>query len=86
MNKRIKKKLLKRNNFYHYKKYCKHKDIEDFCINKYGKEQYENWKSKAHEYNNNYTTNLQLVTYHKRLGGGIKDVQLFSGVYPSSIS
>lgn len=86
MNKRIKKKLLKRNNFYHYDKYREHKDIEDFCIKKYGREQYENWKSRAYGYSNDYSTNLQLVTYYKRFDGAIKDMQLFSGVYPSSIS
>ena len=81
MNKRIKKKLLKRNNHFHYSKYRYFQKVENILVSKYGDDILE----KIYEGNKeSYKRNMIMITETKN---HIPiDAKPFFGVYPSGVS
>lgn len=81
MNKRIKKKLLKRNNHFHYSTYRYYQKVENILVSKYGDDILE----KICEGNREpYKRNMIVITETKN---HIPiDAKPFFGVYPGSVS
>lgn len=80
MNKRIRKKLMKRHGFFHYSQYREHVEFITFGIHKFGKR----FVDLCHEKVEGYTRNLIVVTKNRK--GKIIDMDIYRNCYPSSIS
>lgn len=85
MNKRKKKKIINRNGFRKYKNYKLYKAIDEFCIDKYGKDVYGQFN--AQNTSANYKRNVKFVTYENKVDHKhIHDVLLFLDVFPGSVA
>ena len=85
MNKRKKKKIINRNGFRKYSNYKLYKAIDEFCIDKYGKDVYDQFN--AQNTSANYKKNMKFVTYDKKVDyKHIHDVLLFWDVFPGSVA
>jgi hypothetical protein len=85
MNKRKKKKIINRNGFRKYKNYKLYKAIDEFCIDKYGKDVYDQFNEQ--NTSANYKKNTMFVTYDKKMDyKHIHDVLLFWDVFPGSVA
>ena len=85
MNKRKKKKIINRYGFRKYSDYKIYKAIDKFCIDKYGKDVYDQFN--AQNTSANYNRNTKFVTYDKKMDyKHIHDVLLFWDVFPGSVS
>ena len=81
MNKRIKKKLLKRNNHFHYSKYRYYQKVENILVSKYGNDILEKIYGGNQE---SYKRNMIFITETKN---HIPiNAKPFFGVYPGSVS
>lgn len=84
MNKRKKKKIINRNGFRKYSNYKLYKAIDEFCIDKYGKDVYDQFN--AQNTSAKYIRNMKFVTYDKKVDyKHIHDVLLFWNVFPGSV-
>ena len=85
MNKRKKKKIINRYGFRKYNDYKIYKAIDEFCIDKYGKDVYDQFN--AQNTSANYKRNVKFVTYDKKVDyKHIHDVLLFWDVFPGSVA
>jgi hypothetical protein len=85
VNKRKKKKIINRNGFHKYINYKLYKAIDEFCIDKYGKEVYDQFNEQ--NTSANYKKNTMFVTYDKKMDyKHIHDVLLFWDVFPGSVA
>lgn len=80
MNKRIRKKLMKRHGCFHYSQYREHVEFVTFGIHKFG----QRFVDLMHEKEDGYKRNLIVVTKNRK--GKIVDMDIYKGCYPSSIS
>jgi len=80
MNKRIRKKLMKRHGFFHYSQYREHVEFITFGIHKFGKR----FVDLCHDKEEGYTRTLIVVTKNRK--GKIIDMDIYRNCYPSSIS
>lgn len=84
MNKRKKKKIINRNGFRKYSNYKLYKAIDEFCIDKYGKDVYD--KFNAQNTSSEYTKNAKFVIYDKKMDyKHVHNVLLFRDVFPGSV-
>ena len=84
MNKRKKKKIINRNGFRKYSNYKLYKAIDEFCIDKYGKDVYNQFNEQ--NTSASYKKNTMFVTYDKKMDyKHIHDVLLFWDVFPGSV-
>ena len=85
MNKRKKKKIINRNGFRKYSNYKLYKAIDEFCIDKYGKDAYDQFNAQSTSAG--YKKNMKFVTYDKKMDHKhIHDVLLFRDVFPGSVA
>lgn len=85
MNKRKKKKIINRYGFRKYSNYKLYKAIDEFCIDKYGKDAYDQFNEQST--GDKYKNNMKFVTFDKKMDHKhIHDVLLFRNVIPGSVA
>ena len=81
MNRRKKKKIINRNGFRKYSNYKLYKAIDEFCIDKYGKDVYDRFRVTNET--KGYKRNMIFVKYKKKIDyKHISDVRCFFDVIP----
>lgn len=81
MNRRKKKKIINRNGFRKYSNYKLYKAIDEFCIDKYGKDVYDRFRVTNET--KGYKRNMIFVKYKKKIDyKHISDVSCFFDVLP----